>query len=75
MSLGRQGTTCLIDMMNPHHLLPVNNYQFGTDDRSKEVSGKVFENTIFQQKQPMDKHSYGLMEHQKNALILYLLPK
>lgn len=52
MSLGRQGTTCLIDMMNPHHLLPVNNYQFGMDDRSKNVSGTIFEKQIFQQKHP-----------------------
>jgi len=52
MNLGRQGTTCLIEMMNPHHLLPVNNYQFGTDDRSKDVSGRIFENKIFQQKHP-----------------------
>jgi len=52
MRLQKQGTTCLIDMMTPHHLLPVNNYQLGTDERSKNVSGKFFENGVFQQKHP-----------------------
>ena len=52
MRLGRQGTTSLIDMMNPHHLLPVNNYQYGTDDRAEDVSGTIFEDRIFEQKKP-----------------------
>lgn len=52
MRLGQQGTTCLIDMMNPHHLLPVNNYQYGQDERAKNVSGTIFENRIFEQKKP-----------------------
>jgi len=52
MSLGRQGTTCLIDMTNPHHLLPVKNYQYGQDERSKHVSGTIFENKVFGQKHP-----------------------
>ncbi|MFC1814798.1 aldehyde ferredoxin oxidoreductase C-terminal domain-containing protein [Thermodesulfobacteriota bacterium] len=52
MRLGTQGTTCLIDMMSPHHLLPVNNYQYGTDDRVKQVSATIFESKIFQQNKP-----------------------
>ncbi|MFC1895579.1 aldehyde ferredoxin oxidoreductase C-terminal domain-containing protein [Thermodesulfobacteriota bacterium] len=52
MRLGSQGTTCLIDMMNPHHLLPVNNFQFGKDERAKNVSGTIFEGRIFEQKKP-----------------------
>ncbi len=52
MSLGTQGTTSLIDMMDPHHLLPVKNYQFGTDERAKLVSGKIFEKKIFEQNKP-----------------------
>jgi len=52
MRLGKQGTTCLIDMMNPHHLLPINNYQFGQDSRAEEVSGTIFESRIFEQKKP-----------------------
>ncbi len=52
MRLQRQGTTSLIDMMTPHHLLPVRNYQQGTDERAKEVSGRHFENGVFGQKHP-----------------------
>jgi len=52
MRLGTQGTTCLIDMMDPHNLLPVNNYQYGTDERVKHVSGKIFEKQVFEQKKP-----------------------
>lgn len=49
MSLGTQGTTSLMDMMNAVHLLPVNNYQYGCDEREKNVSGSVFEKKIFAQ--------------------------
>jgi len=52
MRLGSQGTTSLIDMMNPHHLLPVNNYQYGSDERAAAVSGKVFESRVFEQQKP-----------------------
>ncbi|MDY6969930.1 MAG: aldehyde ferredoxin oxidoreductase C-terminal domain-containing protein [Spirochaetota bacterium] len=52
MRLARQGTTSLIDMMNEHHLLPVNNYQFGTDERGEKISGSIFEEKIFDQKHP-----------------------
>lgn len=52
MRLQKQGTTCLIDMMTPHHLLPVKNYQLGTDERARNVSGRIFENGVFQQKHP-----------------------
>jgi aldehyde:ferredoxin oxidoreductase len=52
MSFGTQGTTCLVDMMNDLHLLPVNNYQYGMDDRVKDVSGFIFEEKIFEQKYP-----------------------
>jgi aldehyde:ferredoxin oxidoreductase len=52
MRLGRQGTTCLIDMMNPNHLLPVHNYQYGKDERAAQVSGTIFEERIFEQKKP-----------------------
>lgn len=49
MRLAQQGTTSLLDMMNSHHLLPVNNYQFGTDEREKDISGAIFEKKIFSQ--------------------------
>jgi len=52
MSLGTKGTTCLIDMMHPHDLLPVNNYQYGTDERVKNVAGAIFEKQVFEQKKP-----------------------
>ncbi len=52
MSLGTQGTTCLIDMMNSFHLLPVNNYQYGIDERAQDVSGCIFEEKIFEQRHP-----------------------
>ncbi len=52
MSLGTQGTTCLIDMMNAHHLLPINNFKFGMHDYHKHVSGDVFERDVFEQKHP-----------------------
>jgi len=52
MSLCTQGTTALIDMMNAFHLLPVHNYQYGSDDRAHQVSGKVFEEKYFKQGHP-----------------------
>ena len=52
MRLGKQGTTCLIDMMNPHHVLPVKNYQYGSDKRVGQVSGSIFEGKIFEQNKP-----------------------
>ncbi len=52
MSLGTQGTTCLIDMMNEHHLLPVNNYQYGMHDHHEHVSGDIFEEKVFEQQYP-----------------------
>lgn len=52
MSLKTMGTTTLIDMMNPNHLLPVNNYQYGQDERSADISGKVFAQKVFSQNYP-----------------------
>ena len=52
MSLSTQGTTALIDMMNSFHLLPVNNYQYGSDERAHKVSGSVFEKKYFKQDHP-----------------------
>lgn len=52
MRLGHRGTTALIDMMNPHNLLPVNNYQFGSDERVKDISCTIFEDRVFEQKKP-----------------------
>ena len=52
MSLGTQGTTVLVDMMDAHHLLPINNYQFGSDARHRHVSGNIFEQEVFKQKVP-----------------------
>jgi len=52
MSLGTQGTTSLIDMMNGFHLLPVNNFQYGIDERAREISGDVFAEKYFKQKVP-----------------------
>ncbi len=52
MSLRTQGTTSLLDMMNNNNLLPVNNYQFGCDEREKDVSGSIFANKVFEQKYP-----------------------
>jgi aldehyde:ferredoxin oxidoreductase len=48
-SLGTKGTTALIDLMNPNHLLPVHNYQLGQDARAKEVSGDIFAKERFSQ--------------------------
>jgi len=52
MRLRQQGTTALLDMMNANNLLPVNNYQYGTDTREKDVSGNIFEDKIFEQGKP-----------------------
>ncbi|MFC1858423.1 aldehyde ferredoxin oxidoreductase C-terminal domain-containing protein [Thermodesulfobacteriota bacterium] len=52
MSLRTMGTTTLIDMTHPHNLLPVNNYQFGTDERVKNVSGAIFAKQVFAQDKP-----------------------
>ncbi len=52
MRLSKQGTTSLLDMMNSNQLLPVRNYQYGSDEREKEVSGAIFENKVFEQKYP-----------------------
>lgn len=52
MRLAWQGTTVLLDMMNSFHLLPVNNYQYGMDDREKDISGFVFEKEHFGQGTP-----------------------
>ncbi|MCD6585020.1 MAG: aldehyde:ferredoxin oxidoreductase [Desulfobacteraceae bacterium] len=52
LRLAKQGTTALLDIMNTNNILPVNNYKFGTDEREKKISGKVFEDSIFEQKYP-----------------------
>jgi len=53
LRLAQQGTTSLLDMMNNHDILPINNYKFGRDDeRQKLVSGKIFEEKVFSQKHP-----------------------
>jgi len=52
LRLAKQGTTALLDIMNSNEILPVNNYKFGSDDREKEISGKIFESRIFEQKHP-----------------------
>ncbi len=52
LRLAQQGTTSLLDMMNNHDILPVNNYKFGRDDRQVMVSGKIFEEKIFDQNYP-----------------------
>ncbi len=52
MSLATQGTTALIDMMNAFHLLPVNNFQYGIDERARDISGQVFAEKYFKQKVP-----------------------
>ena len=52
LRLAQQGTTSLLDMMNDHDILPVNNYKFGRDDRQVMVSGKIFEEKVFDQKHP-----------------------
>ncbi|MCK5539583.1 MAG: aldehyde:ferredoxin oxidoreductase [Deltaproteobacteria bacterium] len=52
LRLARQGTTSLLDLMNDHDILPVNNYKFGRDDRQEMVSGKIFEEKVFDQKHP-----------------------
>jgi aldehyde:ferredoxin oxidoreductase len=38
--------------MNSFHLLPVNNYQYGVDERAEHISGSIFEEKIFEQKHP-----------------------
>ena len=52
LRLAQQGTTSLLDMMNNHDILPVNNYKFGRDERQHLVSGKIFEEKVFDQKYP-----------------------
>jgi len=52
LRLSKQGTTALSDIMNTNNILPVNNYKFGTDEREKRIFGKVFEDSIFEQKYP-----------------------
>jgi aldehyde:ferredoxin oxidoreductase len=52
LRLAQQGTTSLLDMMNNHDILPVNNYKFGRDERQHLVSGKIFEEKVFDQKHP-----------------------
>ncbi|MBC2715210.1 MAG: aldehyde:ferredoxin oxidoreductase [Desulfobacteraceae bacterium] len=52
MRLAKQGTTALLDIMNTNNILPVNNYKFGSDEREKNISGKIFEDSIFEQKHP-----------------------
>jgi aldehyde:ferredoxin oxidoreductase len=52
MRLNNQGTTSLIDMMNSNELLPINNFQFGSNELAKNVSGKIFEKEVFQQNMP-----------------------
>ncbi len=52
MRLNNQGTTSLIDMMNDNELLPVRNFQFGSNERAKAVSGNVFEKEVFTQNMP-----------------------
>jgi aldehyde:ferredoxin oxidoreductase len=38
--------------MNSNELLPVNNFQFGSNELAKIVSGKVFEKEVFKQNMP-----------------------
>ncbi len=52
LRLAQQGTTSLLDMMNNHDILPVNNYKFGRDERQHKVSGKIFEEKVFNQEHP-----------------------
>jgi aldehyde:ferredoxin oxidoreductase len=52
MRLFAQGTTSLLDMMNSFELLPVNNYQYGSDPREKNISGFVYEKNVFTQNVP-----------------------
>lgn len=52
MRLFAQGTTSLLDLMNNFELLPVNNYQYGSDPREKDISGFIFEEKIFKQGSP-----------------------
>ena len=52
LRLARQGTTSLLDLMNDHDILPVHNYKFGRDERQEMVSGKIFEEKVFDQKYP-----------------------
>lgn len=48
-SLGTKGTTALIDLMNPNHILPVNNFQLGQDQRAADISGNIFASKVFKQ--------------------------
>ncbi len=52
LRLGKQGTTALLDIMNSNEILPVKNYKFGSDKREEDVSGKIFEDKIFEQNKP-----------------------
>ncbi len=52
MRMYAQGTTSLVDMMNEFDILPVHNYQYGRDEKAKEISGEVFEKKYFKQGMP-----------------------
>jgi aldehyde:ferredoxin oxidoreductase len=52
LRLHQQGTTSLIDLMNKNDLLPVNNYQYGSDERAQNISGARFEKEVFKQDMP-----------------------
>ncbi len=42
LNLSHGGTPALVEYMNNFHLLPINNYQLGQDEKSKEVFANVF---------------------------------
>ncbi|MBW1816561.1 MAG: aldehyde:ferredoxin oxidoreductase [Deltaproteobacteria bacterium] len=47
LRLGAWGTTGLVEYMDKFHILPVENYQYGQDERAKKVFGDIFEKRYF----------------------------
>jgi aldehyde:ferredoxin oxidoreductase len=49
LKMSRQGSAGLISFMNNENYmsLPVNNYQYGSDPRAEQISGKFYEENLF----------------------------
>ena len=52
LHLASWGTPVLVEYMNKFHILPINNFQSGQDERSKTVFSEVFLNKYLKEKKP-----------------------
>jgi aldehyde:ferredoxin oxidoreductase len=52
LRLGSWGTTILVEYMDQHHLLPINNYQYGQHPEAKAVFSDVFLDRFFSKNIP-----------------------